>query len=90
MSTQHEYDPEKANAWTRDFATLKPTDQESLLRLFAYVNRKPNHFDALESAARAVIAAGRPHVIGHISFQPCDCPKCEAYDALAQLLKDTP
>ena len=48
-----------------------------------------DYYDDLLSAARGVIAAGRPdkHEQG---VACCACPQCTAWDMLAELLKGTP
>lgn len=51
-----------------------------------------DNLQAIEARSRAVIAAGRPHEgrFGKFSDRVgqwiCDCPKCAAWDALAELL----
>lgn len=97
MSTQPQYDPEKANAWTRDLPAKPPIKERPSFIVgddnpFAMAPEHRKRFDdlanfigALEARSRAVIAAGRPncrcHEPGHT------CPQCAAWEALKQLLE---
>ena len=51
------------------------------------------HLLALDAAARAVIAAGRPHPsqwnTNDQQDTSCLCPQCDAWDALKALLEET-
>ena len=81
MSTPSQYDPEKTNAWTRD---LPPSSAAGMPMSAAALR-----YEALDTAARAVIAAGRPHecqVTTKRFSQPCPCPQCAAWDNLKSLI----
>lgn len=100
MSTPHEYDPTRPNAWTRDL----PARLEGHIAQMAPHQKERDGgklllaMGELLRAARAVIAAGRPHKSsadvagphGLMPSFPCDCPKCTAYDALKLLLEEKP
>jgi len=95
MSTPHEYDAERTNAWTRDLPQLSPEIREQRDRLqHAYdtgihlgaINWQ-NKFGKLAEAARAVIAAGRPHGLHPYQGGDCACDKCQSWDALKTLLE---
>lgn len=100
MSTQPQYDPEKANAWTRDLPAKPPIKErpsfiDEANNPYAMSQQQRDTFDklakimvhlqAVEQAASAVIAAGRPNCRCHEPEHTC--PQCAAWDALAELLK---
>lgn len=91
MSTPPQYDPEKTNAWTRDLpsasesvANLRQMQSQILGSKKNIFGDIANQLEALDAAARAVIAAGK-HKADHPAA--CSCQKCEAWNALAELLK---
>lgn len=88
MSTPHEYDPQKPPwAWADGLDAENPwaISQEHRKVFESFVTR----IARLDAAARLVVAAGRPHEVVRPLAQWCRCSKCVAYDALADLLKDT-
>ena len=91
MSTPYEYDPSKANAWTRDLPPKPPIKERPewiTIRGNRYGKTLLRDLEAIQAAARAVIAAGRPHDYV-VRECPCNdaCLKCQAWEALRALLE---